>query len=781
MKVCNHPNCNLPVQPYKLDRFCKEHDRLYYLLNKLTAVLYKEPSITKEKFIDVCEGKYTRQDAYDVAAKLIGMKVGKADNKEKLCKAVIENLDKAPIPIEKEEVLLEEEKHPLTPPRIALSPLRLELPKEEKKREEKKKKKREEEKIEAEEEKKEIAAVEEQLDFALHSKYNLSELMKSWDVEKTGATLSLFEKYQHVYKEILAISENLKEAIQSMLYKGVEEKKDESSREVRKLQQLLQTKQGELQGYRNTLKNFLLNYFKSRDINCIARSKKALRDHQKLVINTMMEPTSRGLLVVHGVGTGKTLTAVTASQCFLDAYPDGIVNVITPTSLQVNMKKEMMAFGLKGTISRDASGNIKKITLEDERIRFYTYKGFMKDEQRQCVNSLLIVDEAHNLRTPQSKQANAVRDCALQATKVLLLTATPIVNGPRDILMLMSMINPDLVPIANNPDAKVPTSKEMAERFGCRVSMYEAPKQVEAGKDSDYPEQRNFDYFFPMSHTAYQEYLKFEKSKNGQELMQEFEHILRASREGYIKMFKETDHLETFMNGLRRASNVLEGEHGPKYQFIAQKLRDLLMVGTTKKYVIFSNYLDAGIDAVKHMIEKLGLTYLLVDGSMSIEKRANAVEKFNADYLGNPQEHRVIIITRAGGEGLDLKGVSDIIILEPSWNESASTQIIGRGVRYQSHLHLPKSERYVNVHRLYLIKPTEIEVTNQLKRKHENLWHLGEHTYSLQQLKADLLKEDDPRPSADLYISLLSSAKQERVLEMLENLRKVSIEELYCM
>ncbi len=190
----------------------------------------------------------------------------------------------------------------------------------------------------------------------------------------------------------------------------------------------------------------------------------------------MMEPTSRGMLVVHGVGTGKTLTAVTASQCFLDAHPDGIVNIVTPTSLQINMKKEMMAFGLEGTVSRDVNGNIKKITLADSRIRFYTYKGFMNDASKQCQNSLLIVDEAHNMRTPESKQANAVRDCAILATKVLLLTATPVVNGPRDLLMLMSMINPDLIPIANDADAKMPMNPEY---FGCRVSMYEAPKEVE--------------------------------------------------------------------------------------------------------------------------------------------------------------------------------------------------------------------------------------------------------------------------------------------------------------
>ena len=31
--------------------------------------------------------------------------------------------------------------------------------------------------------------------------------------------------------------------------------------------------------------------------------------------------TNRGIIVVHGVGTGKTLTSVTVSQCYLDKNP----------------------------------------------------------------------------------------------------------------------------------------------------------------------------------------------------------------------------------------------------------------------------------------------------------------------------------------------------------------------------------------------------------------------------------------------------------------------------
>jgi hypothetical protein len=43
--------------------------------------------------------------------------------------------------------------------------------------------------------------------------------------------------------------------------------------------------------------------------------------------------------------------------------------------------------------------------------------------------------------------------------------------------------------------------------------------------------------------------------------------------------------------------------------------------------------------------------------------------------------------------------------MESNWNASADAQIIGRGIRYKSHLHLPEEDRTVTVHRILLHKP----------------------------------------------------------------------------
>ena len=74
-------------------------------------------------------------------------------------------------------------------------------------------------------------------------------------------------------------------------------------------------------------------------MKCIDQSNIPLDTHQRRVVEFLQRDKVRGLLVVHGVGTGKTLTAVTASQCFLFKNPKSTVFVVTPTSLQQNSNK----------------------------------------------------------------------------------------------------------------------------------------------------------------------------------------------------------------------------------------------------------------------------------------------------------------------------------------------------------------------------------------------------------------------------------------------------------
>ena len=59
---------------------------------------------------------------------------------------------------------------------------------------------------------------------------------------------------------------------------------------------------------------------------------------------------------------------------------------------------------------------------------------------------------------------------------------------------------------------------------------------------------------------------------------------------------------------------------------------------------------------------------------------------------------KVVIISKAGSEGLDFKNIRQIHILDPWYNLNRNEQIIGRGVRNQSHCALPFNKRNVEIY-----------------------------------------------------------------------------------
>ena len=59
---------------------------------------------------------------------------------------------------------------------------------------------------------------------------------------------------------------------------------------------------------------------------------------------------------------------------------------------------------------------------------------------------------------------------------------------------------------------------------------------------------------------------------------------------------------------------------------------------------------------------------------------------------------KVVIISKAGSEGLDFKFIRNVHILDPWYNMNRIEQIIGRGVRTCSHINLPFEERNVCIY-----------------------------------------------------------------------------------
>lgn len=130
-----------------------------------------------------------------------------------------------------------------------------------------------------------------------------------------------------------------------------------------------------------------------------------------------------------------------------------------------------------------------------------------------------------------------------------------------------------------------------------------------------------------------------------------------------------------------------------------------------------------------------GLRYALYTGNITFEERNDIIEVFNSPENKNGDLIRVLIASSAGAEGLDLKNIRQVHIMEPYWNEVKMDQVVGRAVRRESHFDLPKRDRNVEIYR-YLSTMT---VPQQQRMTEEE--STDQHVYSIA-LKKKLLTNE---------------------------------------
>ena len=423
--------------------------------------------------------------------------------------------------------------------------------------------------------------------------------------------------------------------------------------------------------------------------DCFERSKVMLNPYQRKVVDHMMK--NRGLIIVHGTGMGKTMTAVTTSMCLLDKYQEKKVLVVTPKSLQDNFKKEIVKYG---GVANDPRFIFKTY---GEMLNMYKNKNDKTITKNPiiCKDTILILDEAHNLRTTiklgikglEGKLSDIMVKCAKNAFKVMCLTATPFVNNEYDLLNLLNIVSKEEITKKEFTNA-LKNDILFDKLFECKVSVIS--KGID---DPNYPKNYHNDISLTMDNDFYKEYMKLENKE---------------------KIFFNASNPTVFLNGMRRGLLAIKLTEGPKMKYAINKAIEKGFNGKHKKTVIFTNFLYQGINILKDGLDMNGVKYKEVSGKKTQSERNQAVKDFNSGKI------TTLLITKAGAEGLDLKETRQLIILDPVWNSATEDQIIGRAIRFKSHEELPENQRVVDVYRLFLSKPffsTGIKSSDDIMKK----------------------------------------------------------------
>jgi len=136
------------------------------------------------------------------------------------------------------------------------------------------------------------------------------------------------------------------------------------------------------------------------------------------------------------------------------------------------------------------------------------------------------------------------------------------------------------------------------------------------------------------------------------------------------------------------------------------------------------------------------------------DQREQLLKHFNDKRNKRGQIIKILLITEAGAEGITLKNVRQLHVMEPYWNEVLIRQVIGRAKRIHSHLALPEEERDVTVFR------------------YESTFTREQKEYISRQLGWDL----DEQYTTDEIISLIAQRKQFATDQIEEFMKQTSVD-----
>jgi superfamily II DNA or RNA helicase len=140
--------------------------------------------------------------------------------------------------------------------------------------------------------------------------------------------------------------------------------------------------------------------------------------------------------------------------------------------------------------------------------------------------------------------------------------------------------------------------------------------------------------------------------------------------------------------------------------------------------LIYSGYIDGGIVPMALALEHIGFTrygatnktlfknkpyltedeaimkgfkYSIISGEKTLSPNNNEEIEALTNNNDDGQKVKVVLISQAGSEGIDLKNIRQVHIMDPWYNMNRIEQIIGRARRNCSHMNLPLEKRNVQV------------------------------------------------------------------------------------
>ena len=421
-----------------------------------------------------------------------------------------------------------------------------------------------------------------------------------------------------------------------------------------------------------------------------------------------------GACLADDMGLGKTIQALALIQRDWEANGKRPVLLVCPTSVVNNWQKEAARFtpDLPVMVHHGVGrkkGAAFRSDAEKQAIVISTYALLHRDLEhlQEIAWAGVILDEAQNIKNPETKQAKAAR--SLTADYRATLTGTPVENNVGDLWSIIEFLNPGL--LGTQAEFKrtffVPIQAEQDPDAAARLKRITGPfilRRLKLDKSiiADLPEKMEMKVFCTLTKEQASLYAavvrEAEKTLDAAEGIQRKGTILAT----LSKLKQVCNHPAQFL----RDNSSIPGRSG-KLQRLTEMLEEILEVG--ERALVFSQFAEMGRILQQHLQEIFGREALLLHGGVPKGQRDRMVERFQGEEAAPPV---FILSLKAGGTGLNLTRANHVFHFDRWWNPAVENQATDRAFRIGQ-------TRNVQVHKYVCAGTLEEKIDEMIERKKE--------------------------------------------------------------
>lgn len=373
-------------------------------------------------------------------------------------------------------------------------------------------------------------------------------------------------------------------------------------------------------------------------------------------------------LIIRGAGSGKTRIGIEIVKKNLTK--NNYVAWVCPAALVSQTLKDFENAGVEGVRYNSQENNIEK-----GKVVFVSYDLLKRNikEFTKIQWALSISDEFHRTRNEGTITNEATWKLRMKSSKFYALTATPFNNYNKDFFELLSIVvGLDVVRrLESSITFKGKKNKYifaiqsffMRKLFGKKMENKVKAKLTLNKKTILTILDSYIDYVEP------EEYLSSIKRPEADSKI-EYVEMKKDELYGYVDILKD----KSIRNKEIALRIFLLRENSSKIDRAVEQISEIL-AKQNRRIIVFSNFVDSGLGSLEKRLKGASFNHEIYKGSTDRDTRKRIMAEFEIGKID------VLLISPSGFEGLNLKGTTDCIVLDPHYNPAKTEQIIARGLR----------------------------------------------------------------------------------------------------